>query len=64
MRIRIKKVDFCPKFPYKVQIKKGWFRWETKCHCATKESAENELNRLKKKYLDKLKKVLSLQCER
>lgn len=46
MKIRIKKIDYCPKFPYKVQVKVSLFKWETKSHCATKESAENELNKL------------------
>ncbi len=46
-KVRIKKVDYCPKFPYKVQVKVGWFKWKTKCHCATEESAKRELNKLR-----------------
>lgn len=46
MKARIKKIDYCPKFPYKVQVKVGWFKWVTKSHCANKESAERELNKI------------------
>lgn len=47
MKVRIKKIDYCPKFPYKVQIKIKWFgKWETKSHCATLESAESEYNNI------------------
>ena len=45
-KVRIKKVDYCPKFPYKVQVRVGWFKWETKCHCANKVSAIEEYNKL------------------
>lgn len=52
MKVRIKKVDYCPKFPYKVQIKTKWYKkWETKIHCATSETAEKKYNEL---YLNQL----------
>ena len=45
-KVRIKKVDYCPKFPYKVQVRVGWFKWVTKCHCANEASAIEEYNKL------------------
>ena len=49
MKIRIKKIDYCPKFPYKVQIKTRWFgKWETASHCATLESAKQDYNEIRK----------------
>lgn len=47
-KVRIKKIDYCPKFPYKVQVRVGWFKWVTKTHCANKESAEYEYNKVLK----------------
>lgn len=45
-KVRIKKVDYCPKFPYKVQVRIGWFKWITKSHCANESSAKLEYNKL------------------
>ena len=45
-KVRIKKVDYCPKFPYKVQVKVGWFKWVTKYHCANEASAIEQYNKL------------------
>lgn len=45
-KYRIKKVDYCPKFPYKVQVRKGLFKWVTKSHCSNLQSAELELSNL------------------